>query len=234
MCHEQSPSSFVRDTPIGTQKCWWWRLTSTHGYLHRLGVNPSQNDAVSWHNLRPEESGWGNELTLHAGCPVVQGSKWGAYCENPESTNPESGSTSVVGWFHNHDSVVHATYWWMLARHKCFYFSNSARNTDILTLMLLRCTVANKWIHEGGNTICTIWSVFPTSWLKPLISYSAHIVTRSERHEQRGFTSIQFWWRTMLHGTVHNEHQHQNVPSIGFHYPVVAGPLSSCSFKDKH
>eukprot|EP00041_Stephanoeca_diplocostata_P032351 m.1035125 g.1035125 ORF g.1035125 m.1035125 type:complete len:583 (-) comp24136_c1_seq27:1977-3725(-) len=57
-----------------------------------LGVTPHQNDAVSWHNLRPEQPGWGNELTLHAGCPVVQGSKW----------------------------------------------------------------VANKWIHEGGNSVCTI------------------------------------------------------------------------------
>lgn len=43
----------------------------------RLGaaVQPGFGDAVFWFNLQP--SGVGDDLTLHAACPVLRGSKWG-------------------------------------------------------------------------------------------------------------------------------------------------------------
>lgn len=48
-----------------------------HTVYPRLGVGngPSKRDAIFWYNL--DESGTPNPDTLHAGCPVLQGSKWG-------------------------------------------------------------------------------------------------------------------------------------------------------------
>ena len=36
---------------------------------------PSKGSAAFWYNLK--KSGEGNSITLHGGCPVVVGSKWG-------------------------------------------------------------------------------------------------------------------------------------------------------------
>lgn len=42
-----------------------------------LGVSatPRKNDAIFWYNLKPED-GTGEGSTLHAGCPVLEGTKW--------------------------------------------------------------------------------------------------------------------------------------------------------------
>lgn len=43
----------------------------------RLGaaVRPGHGDAVFWYNLLPDGSS--DDNTLHGGCPVLAGSKWG-------------------------------------------------------------------------------------------------------------------------------------------------------------
>ena len=43
-------------------------------YLH-FAVKPLKGSAVFWYNLN--DSGEGEYLTRHAGCPVIVGNKWG-------------------------------------------------------------------------------------------------------------------------------------------------------------
>lgn len=38
-------------------------------------IPPKKGSAAFWYNLHP--NGEGNQLTLHAACPVLIGSKWG-------------------------------------------------------------------------------------------------------------------------------------------------------------
>lgn len=40
-----------------------------------LTLYPSKSDAVFWYNLH--KNGERDERTLHAGCPILAGSKWG-------------------------------------------------------------------------------------------------------------------------------------------------------------
>ncbi len=40
-----------------------------------LSLWPQKGSAAFWYNLYP--NGEGNEMTQHAGCPVLTGSKWG-------------------------------------------------------------------------------------------------------------------------------------------------------------
>ena len=40
-----------------------------------LSLWPRKGSAAFWHNLHP--SGEGDELTRHAACPVLVGTKWG-------------------------------------------------------------------------------------------------------------------------------------------------------------
>lgn len=40
-----------------------------------LALWPQKGSAAFWYNLHP--NGEGNELTRHAACPVLTGSKWG-------------------------------------------------------------------------------------------------------------------------------------------------------------
>ncbi len=43
----------------------------------RSAAFPSKGDAAFWFNLY--EDGVSNEDTLHGACPVLRGSKWGAF-----------------------------------------------------------------------------------------------------------------------------------------------------------
>lgn len=40
-----------------------------------IALQPQKGSAAFWYNLLP--NGDGNELTRHAACPVLTGSKWG-------------------------------------------------------------------------------------------------------------------------------------------------------------
>lgn len=45
-----------------------------------LALWPQKGSAAFWYNLYP--NGEGNELTRHAACPVLTGSKWGKELTN--------------------------------------------------------------------------------------------------------------------------------------------------------
>ena len=42
-----------------------------------VALQPIKGTAAFWYNLHP--SGDGNEMTRHAACPVLTGSKWGKF-----------------------------------------------------------------------------------------------------------------------------------------------------------
>jgi prolyl 4-hydroxylase len=43
----------------------------------KIGVWPKKGSALFWHNLH--RTGEGDYRTMHAGCPVLVGNKWGMF-----------------------------------------------------------------------------------------------------------------------------------------------------------